>query len=89
LADAALKGERVEFVHRGVTFKVVPEPAADKLKNIAALRIVNPKFRDLKPAEAALRSEMLREWRRTGSGYSKQEKWTRDPFDRVIVSHAK
>ena len=62
LADAALKGKLVEFIHRGVTFKLVPEQTADKLKNITALQIVNPKFPDLKSADAALRSEMQREW---------------------------
>ena len=34
LAEAALKGTVVEFTHKGVTFKVIPDKPSDKVGNI-------------------------------------------------------
>jgi hypothetical protein len=63
-AEAALKGNVVEFVHKGVTFRVVPEKRADKLSNITPLQIVNPDY-DLESSE--LFAEMEKEWEKDWS----------------------
>lgn len=61
LAEAALKGAAVEFTHKGVTFRVTPEQATDKLKNITPLQVVNPEY-SLESAATQIRTEMETEW---------------------------
>jgi hypothetical protein len=61
LAEAALKGAVVEFTHKGVTFKVVPEKQADKIGNITPLQVINPEY-NLESAVSELRTEMEKEW---------------------------
>jgi len=63
LTEAALKGKVVEFTHKGVTFKVVPESqkTTSKTANITPLQVINPKF-DLESAATELRAEMEKEW---------------------------
>jgi hypothetical protein len=39
--EHALNGENVEFTHKGVTFRVVPETHASKLSRLTAQRVVN------------------------------------------------
>ena len=66
LAEAALKGTVVEFTHKGVTFKVVPEKLTDKLSNITPLQVVNPDY-SLESAAIELRAEMQTEWEKDWS----------------------
>jgi len=66
LADAALKGNVVEFVHKGVKFKVIPEGPTDKLSNITPLQFVNPDYH-LESAGAELQAEMEKEWEKDWS----------------------
>ncbi len=66
LAEAALSGTPVEFTHKGVTFKVIPEKPMDKVKNITPLQIVNPEY-SLESAAAEMRTEMEREWEKDWS----------------------
>ena len=42
LADQALEGETVEFIHKGVTFKVVPQTRKSKLSRLTAENIFPP-----------------------------------------------
>jgi hypothetical protein len=39
-ADQALKGELVEFTHKGVVFKVIPEAPASKLSRLTRETVV-------------------------------------------------
>lgn len=65
LAEAALKGTVIEFTHKGVTFKVVPDKPFDKINNITPLQIINPAFPDgLESGTTELRSEMEKEWQK-------------------------
>ncbi len=66
LAEAALKGTVVEFTHKGVTFKVVPEKASDKVSNITPLQVINPNY-SLESAATELRKEMEKEWEKDWS----------------------
>jgi hypothetical protein len=66
LAEAALKGAVVEFTHRGVTFKVVPEKASDKLSHVTPLQVINPQY-SLESAVSELRTEMEKEWQKDWS----------------------
>jgi|HubBroStandDraft_1064217.scaffolds.fasta_scaffold48971_2 hypothetical protein len=67
-AEAALKGTVVEFTHKGVTFKVVPEQSTDKLANITPLEVINPAYGDdLESGAAELQKEMTKEWEKDWS----------------------
>ena len=67
-AEAALKGTVVEFTHKGVTFRVVPEQSTDKLANITPLEVINPAHGDdLGSGTAELRKEMTKEWEKDWS----------------------
>jgi hypothetical protein len=61
LAEAALKGKVVEFTHKGVTFKVVPDKPTDKVSNITPLQVINPDY-SLESAAIELQTEMEKEW---------------------------
>ena len=61
LTEAALKGTVVEFTHKGVTFKVVPEQSTDKISNITPLEVINPEY-SLESGAIELRTEMEKEW---------------------------
>lgn len=63
LAEAALKGSVVEFTHKGVTFKVLPEDSTDKLGNITPLQVINPEY-SLESGAAELRAEMEMAWQK-------------------------
>ena len=56
-----MKGHVVEFVHKGVTFKVTPERTADKLASVTRLQVINPDY-DLESSQTELFEEMQREW---------------------------
>ena len=67
-AEAALKGTIVEFTHKGVTFKVVPEQSTDKLANVTPLEVINPAYgHDLESGAVELQKEMTKEWERDWS----------------------
>jgi antitoxin (DNA-binding transcriptional repressor) of toxin-antitoxin stability system len=42
LADQALEGETIEFIHKGVIFKVVPQTRKSKLARLTAENIFPP-----------------------------------------------
>ena len=60
-ADEALKGENVEFVYRGVVFKVTPEKKASKLERLSGQPVVAADV-DLEQASKELLAEMEAEW---------------------------
>ena len=63
LTEAALRGAVVEFTHKGVTFKVVPEQSVDKIANVTPLQVINPAHGDgLESGTNQLRTEMEKEW---------------------------
>lgn len=66
LTEAALKGTVVEFTHKGVTFKVVPETSTDKISNLTPLEVINPAY-SLESGATELRAEMEREWEKDWS----------------------
>jgi len=66
LAEAALKGTVVEFTHKGVTYRVVPDKPSDKLSNITPLEVINPKY-SLESAAVELQAEMEKEWEKDWS----------------------
>lgn len=68
LTEAALKGRVIEFTHKGVTFKVVPEHSIDKTANVTPLQVINPAFGDgLESGTNQLRTEMEKEWEKDWS----------------------
>jgi antitoxin (DNA-binding transcriptional repressor) of toxin-antitoxin stability system len=64
LADQALEGEPVEFIHKGVLFKVTPETRPSKLSRLTKEPVVAPGA-DLETEE--LLKEMEAEWRKDWS----------------------
>ena len=66
LAEAALKGTVVEFTHKGVTFRVIPDKPSDKVSNITPLEIINPHY-NLESASDELQAEMEKEWEKDWS----------------------
>ena len=58
-ADQALNGETIEFVHKGVTFKVVPETKRSKLSRLTAMENVFPPGVD--PDSIVDTSDLLKE----------------------------
>lgn len=67
-AEAALRGTVVEFTHKGVTFKVVPEQSTDKLANVTPLEVINSAYGDdLESGAAELQKEMTKEWEKDWS----------------------
>ena len=66
LTEAALKGTVVEFTHKGVTFKVIPEHPTDKIGRITPLEVINPEY-SLESGATELRTEMEKEWEKDWS----------------------
>jgi antitoxin (DNA-binding transcriptional repressor) of toxin-antitoxin stability system len=64
LVDQALKGEAVEFIHKGVVFKVVPETSVFKLSRLTRETVVAPEA-SLDTSE--LLKEMEAEWEKDWS----------------------
>jgi antitoxin (DNA-binding transcriptional repressor) of toxin-antitoxin stability system len=64
LVDQALKGESVEFIHKGVVFKVVPETSISKLSRLTRETVVAPEA-SLDTTE--LLKEMEAEWEKDWS----------------------
>ncbi|HEY3825341.1 MAG TPA: hypothetical protein VGL82_12330 [Bryobacteraceae bacterium] len=61
LADQALKGEPVEFLYRGVVFKVVPTRNQSKLDNLVGQPVLASDI-DLEQAGKDLLTEMEAAW---------------------------
>jgi hypothetical protein len=61
LADQALKGAPVEFLYRGVVFRVMPEQKQSKLDNLVGQPVLAPGV-DLEQASKELLAEMQAEW---------------------------
>jgi hypothetical protein len=66
LADHALKGESVEFVYRGIVFKVMPEKKQSKLDKLSGQAVLAEGC-DLGLAGKELLAEMEGEWRKDWS----------------------
>ena len=62
LADAALEGKEVEFVHRGKKLRVVPENVPDLLDRITALPGAIDEHTDFAEVSRDLLREMQHEW---------------------------
>ena len=63
LAEAALTGTVVEFTHKRVTFRVIPEQSTDKIRNITPLEVIDPAYSDnLESGTIELRREMEKDW---------------------------
>ena len=60
LVEAALQGEPLIFVHKGVHFKVVPEIGTNRLSQLTPLQVVNPKYSDSQAT--GLQEEMEKAW---------------------------
>jgi antitoxin (DNA-binding transcriptional repressor) of toxin-antitoxin stability system len=58
LADQALEGETIEFIHKGVTFKVVPQTRKSKLSRLTAENIFPP---GVDPEDIVDTSELIKE----------------------------
>ena len=66
LADQALEGKPVEFVHKGVVFHITPKSKRSKLAKLTAQKVVAPKA-NLKRAGHGLLKEMTEGWERDWS----------------------
>ena len=62
LVEAALRGEPLSFIHKGVHFKVVPEIQADRLSRLMPLQVINPKYSDSNIQANGLQEEMEKTW---------------------------
>ena len=62
LADAALEGKTVEFVHRGKTLRVVPEEVPDRLARITPIPDAIDEDTDFQEVSRMLLREMEAEW---------------------------
>lgn len=69
LVDQALAGHKLEFVHKGVRFKVIPEGSPPKVSRLTSQRVFKPgrKHKDLETASRGLLAEMQREWEKDWS----------------------
>ena len=68
LADDALGGKSVQFVHKGVVFQVIPEGTqTKKLDRLVAQPTLAPDV-DLEQTSKDLATEMEAEWLRDWSG---------------------
>ena len=66
LVERALRGEPVEFTHKGVVFKVVPELKPSRLAALTGQAVV-AKGTDLEQASRQLLREMESEWEKDWS----------------------
>ncbi|MBC8164908.1 MAG: hypothetical protein H7Y20_03425 [Bryobacteraceae bacterium] len=63
LADAALQGEQVEFIHRGVRFRIVPELQKKSLQErITPMQVISSDNSNLEEGSRLLHEEMQRAW---------------------------
>jgi len=66
LADQALEGKPVEFVHKGVVLRIAPEVKRPKLSKLTAQRVVAPKT-NLRQASRGLLKQMRSAWEKDWS----------------------
>ena len=66
LVDQAMEGQPLEFVHKGVVFKVTPEPKPSKLSKLTAQRVVAPGA-SIKRAGQELLKAMKSDWEKDWS----------------------
>lgn len=66
LVDSTLEGETLEFTHKGVVFKVIPETKPSKLARLTGQPVVAPDT-DLELANRELLKEMESEWEKDWS----------------------
>ena len=66
LVERAMEGERLEFIHKGVVFQVVPERRPSKLAKLTGQPVVAPGG-DLARASRDLLREMEAEWEKDWS----------------------
>ena len=66
LVARAAGGESLEFVHKGIVFKVVPEGAASKFEKLKGEKVVSPSL-DLKKSSRILLNEIEAEWEKDWS----------------------
>jgi len=64
LADAAAKGEKVEFVHKGQVFQIVPVDRPSKLARLKPMNLLpeGMTFDDLEQARKDIRQEAILAW---------------------------
>ena len=68
LADRALNGETIEFIHKGVIFKVVPATRKSKLSHLTPEKIFPPGVDpDSEYDSTGLLKEMEAEWEKDWS----------------------
>jgi antitoxin (DNA-binding transcriptional repressor) of toxin-antitoxin stability system len=66
LVDSTLAGETLEFTHKGVVFKVIPETKPSKLAGLTGQPIIAPDT-DLEQASRDLLGETESEWEKDWS----------------------
>jgi antitoxin (DNA-binding transcriptional repressor) of toxin-antitoxin stability system len=64
MADQALQGEPVEFIHKGVVFKVIPATQTSKLARLTRETVLAP---EASVDSGALLKEMEAEWEKDWS----------------------
>ncbi len=69
LVDQAARGEKVEFVHRGQTFEIVPVDRPAKLARLRPMNVLpeGTTFEDLERAQAEMRQEVAAAWERNNA----------------------
>jgi antitoxin (DNA-binding transcriptional repressor) of toxin-antitoxin stability system len=60
LVDRALEGEPVQFSHKGVIFRIVPETAPDKLSRLTRQTVLAPIVPEREPEH--VEAEWQRDW---------------------------
>ncbi|MCU1259138.1 MAG: hypothetical protein JWO80_2023 [Bryobacterales bacterium] len=64
LVDQTLEGETLEFTHKGVVFRIMPETKQSKLSKLSGQTVVAP---DADLVSANLLNEMEAEWEKDWS----------------------
>ena len=69
LADQAAKGEKVEFVHKGQVFQIVPVDRPSKLARIKPINVLpdGVTFDDLEQTMKDLQNEVLAAWEKNNT----------------------
>ena len=66
LVDSALAGEPLEFVHKGIVFRVIPEGRSSKLAKLTPQPVLAPQA-DLAQSSHDLLKEMETDWEKDWS----------------------
>lgn len=64
MVEQAAKGEKVEFVHNGQVFQIVPVDRPSKLSRLRAMKVIpdGTSFEDLDHARRDMRKEIMDAW---------------------------